>query len=58
MTRNLETADAVAKLALSILAIVSYAIDLIEGKVALALVVLSLIVLMLAVIKLLIHRKL
>lgn len=51
MTKNLGTADVLAKLALSVLTILSYFLDMIRGPFAVVLVVLSIVVLSIYAIK-------
>jgi hypothetical protein len=52
MTKNLETADRIAKLALSLLTLVLYFFGVIRGPLAVTLIVLSIIVILLYLIRL------
>ena len=52
MTKNLETADRIAKLMLSVLTLVLYFFGVIQGPLAITLIVLSSIVILLYIIRL------
>lgn len=57
MTKNLETADRIAKLALAITTTVLYLSGIIAGPSALALFLLSILVLLIFVLKRVVRRK-
>ena len=52
MAKNLETADRIAKLTLSMLTLVLYSVGVIHGPLAITLIVLSSIVILLSLIRL------
>ncbi len=58
ITRNLETADAIAKLVLSFATIILFLTGVIAGPFAVALVILSVLVLFLYLIKAIVRRRL